>query len=213
MVANHFIAARVSSEMKSRLKTLAEQRQLSESALLKRLLELTLDGAAEPQLGNPAGTRRVARAARLYLRLRPDDQLLLAERSAARGMAAATYVSVLVRAHLRHLTPLPKDELVALKRSIAELGAIGQQSQSDRSHGAAGWLRVRSAAGGCGSHAQGLRRAARSLQGDAPGELAELAGRSRLTEWLTSRNWNSFDFGGSEGTVARLDYSPHSLAS
>ena len=110
MVANHFIAARVSSEMKSRLKTLAEQRQLSESALLKRLLELTLDGAAEPQLSNPGGTRRVARAARLYLRLRPDDQLLLAERAAARGMAAATYVSV----------------LVALKRSIAELGAIGR---------------------------------------------------------------------------------------
>ena len=126
MVASHFIAARVSSEMKARLKALAEQRRLSESALLKRLLELTLDGAAEPKLGNPGRARRVARAARLYLRLRPDDQLLLAERAAARGMAAATYVSVLVRAHLRCLTPLPKDELVAFRRSIAELGAIGR---------------------------------------------------------------------------------------
>jgi hypothetical protein len=126
MVANHFIAARVSSETKGRLKTLAEQRQLSESALLKRLLELTLDGAAELKLGSPGSVRRVARAARLYLRLRPDDQMLLAERATARGMAAATYVSVLVRAHLRHLTPLPKDELVAFKRSIAELGAIGR---------------------------------------------------------------------------------------
>ncbi len=126
MVASHFIAARVSSETKVRLKALTEQRQLSEWALLKRLLELTLDGAAEPKLGNPGGARRVARVARLYLRLRPDDQLLLAERAAARGMAAATYVSVLVRAHLRHLTPLPKDELVAFRRSIAELGAIGR---------------------------------------------------------------------------------------
>jgi predicted ArsR family transcriptional regulator len=126
MVTSHFIAARVSSETKTRLKSLAEQRQLSESALLKHLLELTLDGAAEPKLGNPGGARRVARAARLYLRLRPDDHLLLAERAAARGMAAATYVSVLVRAHLRHLTPLPKDELVAFRRSIAELGAIGR---------------------------------------------------------------------------------------
>ena len=102
----------MSPETKARLRTLAEQRQLSESALLKRLLELTLEGAAEPKLANPDGARRVARAARLYLRLRPDDQLLLAERAAARGMAAATYVSVLVRAHLRCLTPLPKDELV-----------------------------------------------------------------------------------------------------
>jgi len=126
MAASHFIAARVSSETKARLKALVEQRQLSESALLKRLLELTLEGAADPKLGNPDGARRVARAARLYLRLRPDDQLLLAERAAARGMAAATYVSVLVRAHLRCLTPLPKDELVAFRRSIAELGAIGR---------------------------------------------------------------------------------------
>lgn len=126
MVASHFIAARVSSETKARLKSLADQRQLSESALLKRLLELTLDGAAEPRLGNTGEAGKVARAARLYLRLRPDDQLLLAERAAARGMAAATYVSVLVRAHLRHLTPLPKDELMAFRRSIAELGAIGR---------------------------------------------------------------------------------------
>jgi predicted DNA-binding protein len=126
MVASHFIAARVSSETKTRLKTLAEQRQLSESALLKRVLELTLDGAADPKLGNPGVARMVARAARLYLRLRPDDQLLLMERATARGMAAATYVSVLVRAHLRHLTPLPKVELMAFRRSIAELGAIGR---------------------------------------------------------------------------------------
>ena len=41
-------------------------------------------------------------------------------------MPAATYVSVLVRAHLRSFSPLPKDELLALKRSIAELGAIGR---------------------------------------------------------------------------------------
>lgn len=126
MVASHFIAARVSLETKARLRKLAEQRQLSESALLKRLLELTLDGGADPKLGSPGRARRVARGARLYLRLQPDDRLLLAERAAARDMAAATYVSVLVRAHLRHLTPLPKDELMAFRRSIAELGAIGR---------------------------------------------------------------------------------------
>jgi hypothetical protein len=60
------------------------------------------------------------------IRLRPDDQLLLRERAAARGMAPATYVSVLTRAHLRSLTPIPKDELAALKRTIGELGSIGR---------------------------------------------------------------------------------------
>ncbi len=41
-------------------------------------------------------------------------------------MAAATYVSVLVRAHQRQLTPVPQDELQALSRAVAELGAIGR---------------------------------------------------------------------------------------
>jgi hypothetical protein len=41
-------------------------------------------------------------------------------------MPSATYVSVLVRSHLRNLAPLPKEELSALKRSVAELGAIGR---------------------------------------------------------------------------------------
>jgi len=126
MAADNFIAARVSSETKARLKALAARRQLSESALLKDLLELTLTGAAVPELEDAERVCRVVRAARLYVRLRPDDQLLLAERAAARRMPAATYVSVLVRAHLRHLTPLPKDELLALNRSVAELGAIGR---------------------------------------------------------------------------------------
>jgi hypothetical protein len=60
------------------------------------------------------------------IRLRPDDQILLRERAASRGLAPATYVSVLVRAHLRALAPLPKEELLALKKVIAELGGVGR---------------------------------------------------------------------------------------
>jgi len=41
-------------------------------------------------------------------------------------MAPATYVSVLTRAHLRLLAPLPKEELLALKRTIGEFGSIGR---------------------------------------------------------------------------------------
>jgi len=60
------------------------------------------------------------------IRLRPDDQILLRDRAAARGMAPATYVSVLTRAHLRSLAPLPKEELSALRRTVGELGSIGR---------------------------------------------------------------------------------------
>jgi hypothetical protein len=47
-------------------------------------------------------------------------------RAEARGMRPATYASVLLRSHLRKLTPLPKDEYLALKQSIAMLASIGR---------------------------------------------------------------------------------------
>ncbi len=126
MAASQLIAARVKPETKARFRALAERRHLTESTMLKRMIDLTIrsvDGDSGEVLQADHG---LARQARLYVRLRADDQLLLRERAAARQMAAATYVSVLVRAHLRSLQPLPKQELVALKRLVAELGAIGR---------------------------------------------------------------------------------------
>jgi hypothetical protein len=113
----------VSQQTKQRFAALARQRDVSESALLKHLVELTLQAA------NPEDSPLVAaakRPTRISIRLRPDDQLLLRERARARGMPAATYVSVLVRAHLRSLAPLPKEELLALKRAASELGSVGR---------------------------------------------------------------------------------------
>jgi phosphate uptake regulator len=62
----------------------------------------------------------------LYVRLYPDDRQLLAERAAARGMASATYLAALARAHLRQLAPLPEAELQAFNRCVAHLGAINR---------------------------------------------------------------------------------------
>ena len=41
-------------------------------------------------------------------------------------MHAATYVSVLVRSHLRRVAPLPDPELSSLQASVRELAAIGR---------------------------------------------------------------------------------------
>jgi hypothetical protein len=60
------------------------------------------------------------------VRLRQDDSQLLEARAEARGMRAATYVSVLTRNHLRRVVPLPKDELMVLRRSVTELSGIGR---------------------------------------------------------------------------------------
>ncbi len=69
---------------------------------------------------------RAVRDGRVTIRLRAEDLMLLQARATARGMPAATYVSVLTRAHLRNLAPLPKEELLSLNRAISELGRIGR---------------------------------------------------------------------------------------
>lgn len=126
MAADAFIQCRVTSETKALIRALADQQQITESAFVKRLLDMVLHSAATLGIPKPDPVDRAGRDARLYVRLDPNDRLLLRERAISRGLPAATYASVLIRAHLRNLAPLPKEELLALKRSVAELGAIGR---------------------------------------------------------------------------------------
>jgi predicted DNA binding CopG/RHH family protein len=126
MAASPFVAARVTPEMKTLLRVLAEREQITESALVRQLLEVMLRRSAAEGFPKLEVLEKVSRDARLTVRLAPEDRILLSGRATARGMPSATYVSVLVRSHLRNLAPLPREELSALKRSVAELGAIGR---------------------------------------------------------------------------------------
>lgn len=138
MVASEFVKARLSLELKQRVKALSERQLLTESAWLKRLVVRELQvadvaHAASDALVSAAENsyrrrpkEQTERSARVYVRLRSDDRLLLEARASARGMRPATYISVLTRCHLRQLPPLPKEELLTLKRSISELAAIGR---------------------------------------------------------------------------------------
>lgn len=121
-----FIAARVSSEMKAQLRSLAQGQQQSESAVIKSLLDSLMGGASASRALKIAEPSIIPRGARLYIRLAPEDRRLLQERTAARHLAPATYVAMLVRAHLRELSPLPRDELAALKDVVAQLSAFGR---------------------------------------------------------------------------------------
>jgi len=126
MAASAFIHLRVTQETKLRLRALAQREGRTESALLKELLGVMLRSVGDEVLSESRRDEGGIRQARLTVRLQPSDHVLLRDRAAARAMPAATYVSVLVRAHLRSLTALPKGELLALKRSTAELACIGR---------------------------------------------------------------------------------------
>ena len=141
MVATHFLKTRVTSETKVRVLEVAREQSLTEAAWLRHLVVMALRESqgssassvdASARLWDRVIARREpspedrGRASRLFVRLRREDHLLLSERAAARGMAPGTYASVLLRSHLRPLTPLPKAELAALKHAVGELGAIGR---------------------------------------------------------------------------------------
>jgi hypothetical protein len=129
----------VPTDIKVQAKAIADRELLSEAAWLKRLIVREIRACCRPtDDGGPArradGARRVDsdRQAKgvcgkpLFVRLRSEDRLLMDARAEARGLRPATYASVLLRAHLRQLAPLPKDELLALKRCIGELAAVGR---------------------------------------------------------------------------------------
>jgi len=126
MPADAFIQCRVTPEMKTLVRKLAEREQITESALVKELLQVVLRTAALQGFPKLDALDRPKRDSRLYIRLEPEDRQLLTGRATQRGMPSATYVSLLVRSHLRGVTPIPKEELLALKQSIGELKAIGR---------------------------------------------------------------------------------------
>src|ERR1700678_961311 len=138
MSCTEILKARVSTEIKLQAKAIADRDFLTEAAWLKRLVIREIRACdvandAGRELGRADDIGRPSRAARarggfckpVFVRFRDVDRLLLDARAEARGMRPATYVSVLTRSHLRSLTPLPKEEFLALKRSIGELASIG----------------------------------------------------------------------------------------
>src|SRR5688572_1345152 len=112
MNCTEVVKARVSREIKRQAKTFAERELLTEAAWLKRLIIRELRAATEAGSSASVDAVRLPPEAargpsngvkRLYVRLCPEDWLLLEARAAARGLRPATYLSVLARSHLRSL--------------------------------------------------------------------------------------------------------------
>jgi len=127
MVSTHtHLSTWVTRDQKRHFTVLADEHGLSESAYLKRLVERTIDASGDRSPEIPKDIGDLTGSGRLSLRFRPEDLSLLREHAQARQMPTSTYAVWLVRAHLRHITPMPPGELAAFKRAIAEVGAIGR---------------------------------------------------------------------------------------
>ena len=127
MTGNPCVQCRVSREAKARLHAIAHERGVTESDLLKKLVDIALlQSTSTSDLSVADPVVAVSRNAGVFVRLRPEDHVLLRERAAGRGMAAATYASIVLRTHPRGVARIPDREFAELKRAIAEVGAIGR---------------------------------------------------------------------------------------
>lgn len=144
MATRHFVPhATVTAQIKRAIKAAAEAELITPTAWVRRVVIRAL--TSQPRVFECSESDDVSadlRDRRLYVRISPEDSLLLKARSLARGIRPATYLAVLLRSHLRSLSPLPKDELLALRCAVSELGALnrelhriahmlGQQSRPD----------------------------------------------------------------------------------
>jgi len=93
MGATEHLKTRVSLETKRRVQAAAQMQLLTESIWLRQAIDAALrrvdDGSRAELAPQPRSPSK-----RLYVRLRPDDVLLLRERAMARGMPAATYLDL-----------------------------------------------------------------------------------------------------------------------
>src|SRR5882757_9755836 len=111
MVDTALISAHIAKDKKAHFALVAHHQGLSESALLKRLVDAALLSSTVVHSEVVEPVEPVAATGKISVRLRPDDLLTLRERATARGVPTGTYVSFLIRSHLRSLPPLLVQEL------------------------------------------------------------------------------------------------------
>lgn len=126
MTKDAFIACRVTTETKARVRALAAREGIAESVLIKQLLDVVLRASTPEAMAAPEPSEGMSGGARFHVRLGPEISRLLRERAKGRGVPAATYIASLVRAHFLDAAPLPQAEYVAVKQAVGELSAIGR---------------------------------------------------------------------------------------
>src|SRR4051812_48477338 len=96
----------VDRQLKEQFSAIARAQGLSESALLRRLV-----AASVPRIFSTdeciGPVKRLPEGWRISVRLHAEDLLLLRARALAREIPVSTYVSLLVRSHLRAVVPMP----------------------------------------------------------------------------------------------------------
>ena len=96
------------------------------SRLLRKLIEEYLQTSPPPGRRESDPQPPGHRMTRLTIRLWADDRRQLKQAAQTKALPSSTYVSILVRAHLRQVAPLVGNDLRELRRATAALDVVGR---------------------------------------------------------------------------------------
>ena len=127
MEQNVHLTTWISLSTRERFALVARAQGVSESALLRRLVESSLLAVAGNDGQVLAQPETVGSSGRISVRLRADDLMLLRERAAARRLPTSTYVSYLVRGEVRMTA---KDRIYRASRRSASMELLNWNRDS-----------------------------------------------------------------------------------
>lgn len=128
------IAAQCSESTKLRFRALAEREGLSESALLRKMVERVLAGNGKPSdLERFAGPRR-GYTGQLRLRLRRKEIAAIRAFAEPAGQSAQGWVVAQLRHRLEGAVPFAREELAVMRDAVREIGSVGRNLNTITRH-------------------------------------------------------------------------------
>ncbi len=128
------IAAQCSEPTKLRFRALAERNGVSESVLLRKMIDQVLAGNEKPSDLERFGGSRRGRGGQLRLRLRPKEVAAIRALAEPAGQSAQGWVVAQLRHRLENAIPFAKDELTALRDALREIGTVGRNLNAITRH-------------------------------------------------------------------------------
>lgn len=128
------IAAQCSESTKSRFRALAERHGMSESALLRKIVEQVLAGNEKPLDMERFGGPRSGHTGQLRLRLRPKEVAAIRALAKPAGQSAQGWVVSQLRHRLEGAVPFAREELDVMRDAVREIGGVGRNLNTITRH-------------------------------------------------------------------------------
>ncbi|MEO6967304.1 MAG: hypothetical protein ABI132_02455 [Rhodanobacteraceae bacterium] len=128
------IAAQCSESTKLRFRAMAERHGVSESVLLRKMIDQVLASNEKPSDLERFTERRGGRTGQLRLRLRPKEVAAIRTLAEPAGQLAQGWVVAQLRHRLEGAIPFAREEMTGLHDALREIGTVGRNLNTIARH-------------------------------------------------------------------------------